>query len=141
MANNYIEFSFSIPLATPAECEWVETLFANPPEALRPDWCEEGDLDLEFDWEIEAGADGGELHIYSGDGCGNTDKVVEFFKIFLAGAPTELRKLGAEFCYRCEKPRPNEFGGAAALVWVGDDGKIEEEWMSTGSWLQDKLKD
>jgi hypothetical protein len=144
MANNYTEFSFSIPLATPAECEWVETLFANPPEALRPDWCEpdedgEWPCDLEFDWEIDPCEDGHELFIYSQDGQGNTDKVEEFFKIFLAGAPTELEKLGAEFSYRCDKPRPDQFGGAAVVVWIADGGEIKSEWTSTSEWLQRKL--
>ena len=141
MSNSYTEFSFSIPLATPAECEWVETLLANPPAALRPDWCEPEDdvCDLEFDWQIEVEDGKHELFIYTQDGEGNTDKVEEFLKIFLADAPTELKKLGAEFCYRCDKPRADQFGGSAVFVWVAEDGEIKSEWLSTGSWLQDKL--
>jgi hypothetical protein len=140
MANSYTEFSVSVPLATPAECEWVETLLANPPKSLRPDWCEDEDEDLEFDWCIEVEGDAHMLVVYSQDGCGNTDKVEEFFKLFLAGAPTELKKLGAEFSYRCDKPRVGEFGGSAFVVWVADDGEIQSEWTSTQSWLQEKLK-
>jgi hypothetical protein len=141
MANNYTEFSFSIPLETLEEREWVEKLLADPPKELRPDWCEPEDdcLDLEFDWEIEDNGDQHEMFIYSQDGQGNTDKVEEFFKIFLAGAPTELERLGAEFSYRCDKPRPDQFGGAAVVVWIADGGEIKSEWTSTSEWLQRKL--
>jgi hypothetical protein len=70
MANNYTEFSFSIPLETLEEREWVEKLLADPPKELRPDWCEPEDdcLDLEFDWEIEDNGDQHEMFIYSQDG-------------------------------------------------------------------------
>ena len=143
MANNYTEFSFSIPLATTAECEWVETLLADPPAELRPDWCEPEDecLDLEFDWAIEVEDGEQKLVIFSQDGEGNTDKVEEFLKIFLAKSPTKLRKLGAEFSYRCDRPRVGQFGGSAVFVHVANDGSIVSEWMSTGDWLQNELKD
>ena len=143
MANNYTEFSFSIPLATPAECEWVETLLANPPAELRPDWCEPEDdaCDLEFDWAIEVEDGQQKLVIFSQDGEGNTDKVEEFLKLFLANSPTELTKLGTEFSYRCDRPREGQFGGSAVFVWVAEGGEIKSEWTSTGDWLQSKLKD
>ena len=88
---------------------------------------------------IEADGDAHELIIYTDSGEGNTDKVEEFFKMFLADAPTKLTKLGAEFCYRCDKARPGEFGGAAVVVWVADGGEIQSEWMSTQHWLQERL--
>lgn len=140
MANNYTEFSVSVPLATPAECEWVKTLLAKPPESLRPDWCDEDDCELEFEWVIEASGKVHELIIYTDSGEGNADKVEEFFKLFLADAPTKLKKLGAEFCFRSSRPRPGEFGGAAVVVWVGDDGEIQSDWLSTQGWLEEKLK-
>jgi len=140
MANNYTEFSAWVPLKTPAECEWVETLLANPPDDLRPDWCDpEDDPNPEFDWEIAAEGGAHALYIYSDGGCGSPDAVETFFKLFLADAPTELKKLGCQFCFRCDKPRPDEFGGSAVVVWVDDDGEVKSDWMSTYSWLQEKL--
>ena len=140
MSDNYTEFSFSIPLATPAECEWVETLFADPPKALRPDWCGPDDLELEFEWTIEVEEGKHVLVIFSVLSCGNPDKVEEFFKLFLAGAPTKLRKLGAEFAHRCEEPDVDTFGGSAVCVEVANDGSISSTWISTASWLKKELE-
>lgn len=138
--NTYTEFSFTIPLRTLAECEWVETLLANPPESLRPEWCEEDDLTVEFEWAIDATTEGHELCLYS-DGYANTDVVEEFLRLFLANAPTELRALGFEACYRGDYPRPGEFGGFAAVVWRDDKGEIYTDYQSTQSWLAGKLGD
>jgi hypothetical protein len=139
MPDNYIEFTTSIPLATPAECEWVETLFADPPKVLRPDWCGEDDLDLEFDWAIEVEGDSHLLVLFTTNGHFDTDKVEEFFRLFLTESPTKLTKVGAEFCYRSEGAEVGAFGGSAVFCEKGEDGHVKTEWLTTGGWLEAKL--
>lgn len=141
MANSYTEFSVFIALRTQEERDWVNKTLSDPPEVLRPDWCEPEDADTDFRWELteETPYSDPGVVLWS-EGESNPDKVEEFFKMFLAEAPTQTKALGAEFCYRCEKPRPGEFGGAAVVVWVGEDGTIESDWQSSSSWLDEKLK-
>ena len=136
MANNYTEFSVLVPLATEAERAWVKKTLSEPHEDLLPEGRDDGEGDVEFEWDLD---DEG-LCIYS-NGHGNTDAVEIFFKLFLADAPTKLTKLTAEFCYRCDRPKPGEFGGAAVIVWVGDDEEqtIQSDWCSTSAWLNEKL--
>ena len=139
MADNYIEFTTSIPLATPAECEWVETVLGDPPEILQPDWCQPEDMMLEFDWAIEVEGDKHLLVLFTTNNHFDTDKVEEFFRLFLTESPTKLTKVGAEFCYRSDATDIGAFGGSAVFCEKDADGHVKTEWLTTGGWLEAKL--
>lgn len=146
MANNYMYFSFGIPLQSQAEEEWAQkflnyadscvTDWVKPdhgPESTAlmeafPDWNEWQELG--FDWEIDGNA---ELHIYAEAGEGNTSSVAGFLQAYLRKFENP-GKIGFEFCWTCSQSRKGEFGGGACVVTTET-----EEWWNSAEWLEKKL--
>jgi len=140
MANNYVHFSFAVNMWDSERRAWVERLLKDPDE-LYNDEDEEfeevfpnyGDFDcLGFDWDIDLA---GELWLHDEEGTGNTDHVSGFLQAYLKKFNIE-EPVAFEFAFTCSKPRLDEFGGGAVVVT-----KDEIHWMSTNSWILDKLQE
>lgn len=136
MADNYVQFSFTLEHLKRAEIKWIEKVLeisidtvVNWPrttddssstsdakelkkllstKANRPT----GELEYwpEFVWALE----GNTLHIYSREG-GNELNAAVFVHAFLATfRPKEIVIFGA--CYSCSKMRVGEFGGQDWII-------------------------
>jgi hypothetical protein len=137
MANNYLQFSLAVGLRNDGEKEWCrealeylnEFMHGNidPEEDGRTQLYEEmkafDELEvgcgLEFEWSIDKVEDKksacqSELWIQAGE-SGNPDQVAAFLQAFLKKhRPKE--GIWFSWCYLCDSPRVNEFGGGAAAI-------------------------
>ena len=153
MANNYLQFSFAIALNNEGEREWVESLLSTASVADElwdleenisefdkermdlfrevfpefPDTCS-----LDFDFKINGN---NELWIYAEDGMGNPALAADFIQHYLKVFDPKAH-VSFEFAETCSKPRIDEFGGGAVIITAEN-----QYWMSTGSWIQDKLEE
>lgn len=135
MANNYLQFSMTVPVKTAAEEAWcrqslpaLEQFFSNKEnsvqefatdiasvviEGLRKEWSYQG-----FEWSITPTADTtdhvADLWLHA-DESGEPEQVAAFLraylKKFIPGG-----SLWFSWAYTCSKMRANEFGGGAAVV-------------------------
>lgn len=150
MANNYLQFSLSVPLKTKAELSWaaktlaaVTRLFDSPGEfdekrarALGPlgrriiD--EQWDY-LDFQWSLEPthnNAQVGSLWLYAEE-SGNPDQVAAVLEEYLKKFdPTGV--IAFSWAYTCSKLRVNEFGGGAAVVTADGTKTLDAQ-----SWAED----
>jgi hypothetical protein len=135
MANNYLQFSMSVPLKTEGEREWCSAslaaldkflgrtesgsqefasdIAAVVMEGLRKDWSHQG-----FEWSIAPTPDQAdqvaELWLHA-DEAGEPEQVASFLRAYLAKFnPTG--SLWFSWAYTCSKMRVNEFGGGAIVV-------------------------
>lgn len=133
MANNYLQFSFLVPLKTKKERTWLTKFLTDRPEgfwtANQIDDCEDVE-DREVGFQHEFSDEG--VLIY-GEENGDTEQVIQILKQFLKASGTKLTKLG--FCYALPSLRPDEFGGGAILV--KKTGKVE--YIDANEWLAGKL--
>jgi hypothetical protein len=145
MANNYLQFSFTIDEITDDERDWLRKLLDEadePPTCVLelgsdPDDCDThehqykglaqfGELDDPgFHVEIE---DDGSAWVYAEE-SGDPNAVGRFLRAFLAAHRPESR-LGFQWAEWCSKLRTDEFGGGAISVTA--DG---ETFMHTTDWL------
>lgn len=135
MANNYLQFSFLVPLKTKKERTWLTKFLTDRPVGFwtlnQIEDCEDAE-DREVGFRHEFSDDG--VVIY-GEENGDTEQVIQILKRFLKHSGTKLTKLG--FCYAltCSSLRPDEFGGGAILVKKA--GKVE--YIDANEWLAGKL--
>ncbi len=151
MANNYLQFSLSVPLKTKAELSWaaktlaaITRLFDSPGELDEKRARALGPLGrriiderwdyLDFQWSIEPtrdDADGvGALWLYAEE-SGNPDQVAVVLEAFLK----KFRLTGVitfSWAYTCSKLRVNEFGGGAAVVIA-----TGTKFLDSQSWAED----
>ena len=135
MSNNYVLFSFEVPLKK-GEIPWVKNTLSDPPDYLCSDEGGE-DRSVDFEWTVEDGEGEPCLYIYSEE-SGDINKVEEFLKMYLAYSDTDLTMIGFEVAFTSSSPKPGEFGGAACLVYVDrETGDINSIWASTSNWLDE----
>jgi hypothetical protein len=153
MANNYLQFSLSVPLKTKAELKWVAKTLA----AITRLFGSPGDLDekraralgpigrriieerwdyLDFQWSLEPAHDdahGGALWIYAEE-SGNPDQVAvvleEYLKLF---APTGV--ITFTWACTCSKMRVDEFFGGAAVVTASGT-----KFIDAMSWAEEEAE-
>lgn len=150
MANNYLQFSLSVPLKNKAELNWVAKTLA----AITRLFDSPGELDekrarvlgplgrriideqwdyFDVQWSIEPAHDDahiGALWIYAEE-SGNPDQVATVLEMFLQ----KFRPTGVitfSWAYTCSKLRVNEFGGGAAVI-TADGTKM----LDAQSWAED----
>lgn len=151
MANNYLQFSLSVPLKTKAELRWVAKtlgaltrLFDSPGEfdekragALGPlgrRIVEERWDYLDFQFSIEPTRDDAEgvaaLWVYAEE-AGQPEHVAAVLETFLKKfRPREA--IAFSWAYTCSKLRVNEFGGGAAVVTSAGTKMLDAQ-----SWAED----
>lgn len=135
MANNYLQFSMSVPLKTETEQAWcrasltaLDDLLSGTEvdveqfdkeiasvvmEARRKDWVHQG-----FEWSItptpEKIDQPAELWLHA-DEAGEPEQVAAFLRAYL----TKFNPTGSlwfSWAFTCSKMRVNEFGGGAVVV-------------------------
>lgn len=132
MANNYTLFSIALDI-TPEQAAWLTQVFT----ALRE---ETTDFPEGFTAEVLDNPDapcvlqidGSTAYLYADD-SGDFDGLAQLLHAFLAHFNLD-QGIGLEAAFACSKPRPGEFGGAAA--WITKDNV---EFMGTGPWLATKM--
>lgn len=135
MANNYLQFSMSVPMKTQTEEEWCRAslttlgdfllgteadveqldneLSSVVNEARHKDWTHQG-----FEWSISSAPDKAEqvaeLWLYA-DESGEPEQVAAFLRAYLMKF-NPGGSLWFSWAYTCSKMRVNEFGGGAVVV-------------------------
>lgn len=154
MADNYVQFSFAIPLDTPEKEAWAReavaflddanelptlerlaALHAGEPadthvfDELLPDEF----LDSEsLGFNVAVDDDG--IWMYSED-SGTPDNTIPLIQAYLLKFdPTGA--VAFEWADTCSRPRLDEFGGGAAFVTA-----TSVEYMNTGTWVSRKLNE
>lgn len=150
MANNYLQFSMTVPLKTVAEQVWcrasltaLERFLSGTEngvqqfdsdiasvvvEGLRKEWSYQG-----FEWTISAAADNSdrvaELSLHA-DESGEPAQVAAFLRAYLKKFdPTG--SLWFSWACTCSKMRANEFGGGAAIVTASRVSILDvQDWAS-----------
>ena len=118
MSNHYLQFSFSVPIQD-AECRrWAAKHL--------------GDLEPDFSWEW---LPDGPLWIYAEE-SGDAEAATEFLQALVLQPGFDLLQVGFAYCYRCDSPRLDEFGGGAYLVRREGD-KAEVRSIDTAEWLKE----
>lgn len=140
MANDYVDFSFSFKINSPAEAEFLDNILHaadnNDPDdelcldIFGRDWQE--DPGLGFDYKIDCDYDGGVVYLYTDSGEGNTEYAACLCLAYLEHF--ELNKtLGFAWAEHCSKPRIGAFGGGAVRI----NRFNGLEWFTTWKWLHD----
>ena len=135
MANNYLQFSMTVPLKTETEQAWCRASLAALDkflsgagndvqqfdtdiasmviEGLRKEWSHQG-----FEWSISPTIDNAEhvaeLWLHA-DESGDPEQVAAFLRAFLKKFDPN-GSLWFSWANTCSKMRVNEFGGGAAVV-------------------------
>ena len=135
MANNYLQFSFLVPLKTKKERTWLTKFLTDRPVGF---WT----LNQIEDCEDVEDREVGFRHEFSDDGVviyamenGDTEQVIQILKRFLKESGTKLTHVGFTYAYTCSSPRPDNFGGGAILVRKA--GKVD--YIDANEWLAGKL--
>lgn len=124
MANNYLLFSEFIPVKDQKQQAWIAHEIEH---SLAGDDDDMSDAPCCL-WEIEA--DGVWVHSdESGDVDALCDVVSRWMQTFGIKEPWTM-----EWAETCSKPRINEFGGGAAVVYPGSI-----DFFSTGNWVRNRL--
>jgi len=129
VANNYLQFSEELKL-TPKQAVWVREELEKADKIEEPDIGEAGPG---FDWAFEGTPDKPTLWLHA-DEQGDAEKAAYFVQAFLRKFRLK-RAFTLSWAETCSRPRLSEFGGGAIFVTAK---KIE--WLSTYSWLADKVK-
>lgn len=143
MANNYLQFSFSVPFTKEQSDYFIGVL------AAWDDIVNEFDDDIELDAslmtvarELGAEKDGDDIgdieHSIEDDGTlclwaeefGNVGNVVKLLQHVLKKFDLDL-KIGFAWAETSSRPRLNEFGGGAVAFT-----KDSETWLNTHQWLE-----
>jgi hypothetical protein len=139
MANNYLQFSTTLPLADDEQRAWATEVI----EFLRRwgDWQTDANDDtygiaaaltddyLGFEIQIQDG----DLWMYAEE-SGTPENAVAVMQAYLRQFHPE-GSCGFEWATTCSRPRPGEFSGGAVFVTA-----TTAEWMPAGQWLADKTK-
>jgi len=145
MANNYTQFSFAFKVKGLKAKAWIEKTIdklvkaSNDEQAdeeilaLFPDW--EDYLDVGFRTEMEPSAgkkNQFDLIIFSEE-SGNVDHAANFVQAILQRFDPK-GKVGFQWADTCDKMRPDQFGGGAAVVTA-----TSTKFLSTFQWLEKEL--
>lgn len=132
MANNYTLFSYLLPL-TPDQIIYTSSLLARM-ENYDPDQDDLFIADLlnenetvDFKHHAEEGR-----YWFHADESGDPEQLALLIHHLIT--TFDLPPFGFQWAHTCSKPRIDEFGGGA--VWITKKGF---EWLSTDSWLYEKL--
>ena len=117
MANNYMQFSETIPCADDEQKRWLLTALEEEEEHV----CEHGEEE-------------DSIWVYSEDEA-NLDVLVALVCAFQEKFNIE-EPWSLEYASTCSKPRIGEFGGGAVFCYKGKD-----EWLNTGAWRFSKEKE
>jgi len=138
MADYFTNFSFNLPLTDPAQKEHA----LNLAQIARVHRFEDEQLPADFppplqdvleEWNFEVEEDG-EDGLWVHSDSGGVDAACVFIQHLLQKFNLTLR-VGFEWSHDCSKPRPDAFGGGAALI-----SKEEIKIMSTGDWLAEQTR-
>ena len=148
MSNNYLQFSFEVPLNTPEEKEWLETFLDTRPEGFwtKDQIADEPDVEErlpDFEWQFGDGA-----IIFYAEENGDTEQMTQVLQEFLLKSDTALKAIGFSYSFTSSAMRPGEFGGGAIVVtratanYDNHFGKIPStkvEYIDSLEWLIKKL--
>ena len=77
-------------------------------------------------------------YFYSEDrGCSEVDLI--FLSYLLKDLPPEMDHIVVHGCATCDKPRPDEFGGWAHILYRRQDGEVEIHSFNTWAWIDETL--
>ena len=119
MADNYLQFSERLDLATSAEADWLRHELEEDPETGRPrfllDFPDPEDADsCGFEYEFREEPEDRHLWIYAED-TGTLEHVAHLVQKFLKRFhPDQCWSLS--YATTCSKPRVGQFGGGAVFV-------------------------
>lgn len=145
MANNYTQFSFAFKVKGIKAKAWIEKMIdklvkASNDEkadeeilALFPDWEDYQDVGFRTEMEPAAGKKNQwELIVFSEE-SGNVDHAANFVQAILQRFDPK-GKVGFQWADTCDKMRPDQFGGGAAVVTA-----TSTKFLSTYQWLEKEL--
>ena len=134
MADNYLQFSERLDLATSAEADWLRHQLEEDPETGRPRFLldfpdpEEADC-CGFEYEFHEDASGVYLWIHAED-SGTVEHVAHLVRKFLKRFhPDQCWSLS--YATTCSKPRCGEFSGGAVFVTAA-----EIRWQSAYDFVE-----
>ena len=141
MANNYLQFSFVVPLNCEELAAWVEGLLSqedSPLEELDNDYrvafCDP-DYDHEdglgFCWKL----DGTDLHIWAEE-YGNTEQVTSLLQELVSHELSDVHLVTFSYACWCSRLCPGEFGGGAVSVrWDTEQRRSVVRYIDTFEWV------
>lgn len=135
MANNYTYTSMCIAGVTTKEKRWFEKAL----KGLETN----AEADGDFYWGITAvfkpiSKTKSNLYLHDEDGCPNLDALADLLQLFLLEFHPD-HALSFSWADTCSKPRPDEFGGGAAVISAS-----EVRFLHTSEWRYreiDKLEE
>jgi len=138
MANNYLQFSFAVPVSSDECRKWIIDLLSQAEqdertaefETIFPEF---GDTEeLGFSWDLGEPSDA--IWIYAEE-SGDTESVVRFLAALIERPDAGLDQVGFGYGCWCSSMRPGEFGGGAIIVYLDDSGGAQVKYVDTFEWL------
>jgi len=146
MANNYTQFSFTFVVNGLKAKAWIDRMVDKLAKAGCDDTEDEEILELCPDWPyyqdagfrtemqpIKGKRSQFELYVFAEE-SGNVEHAANFTQAILQRFNPK-GVVGFEWAETCDRARPNEFGGGAAVVTA-----TSTKFMSTRLWVERELK-
>ncbi len=127
MANNFVQTSFKVECST----EDAQKLLDMADE--RRGLFEAQEIDESLGASFQHDTDGVWIH---DDESANVDGLIELLQEWMGEVGGEL-PIHFEWANTCSKPRLDEFGGGAVVIWP--DGEVE--WVNTTQWVSERVEE
>jgi len=136
MANNYGQFSFTVPCPSTEAKDWLVKILGMDPEDDPENALilEEIGFDVEYlslpSWEYHVEPEGGVFWFHGDEGVvdGFDELLQRYVRMFMPNG-----SIGYGVAWTCSKPRVGEFGGVAVFITAQD-----VRHMSTDQWITEQ---